>query len=158
MIINKCDLTNKKESIQKTKRQYLLGVDVGTTSIKAAVFDNTGRQISSSNVDYTLIAKGDYIELDANLYWTLFRKAMAEAVGDLDISALSIDTQCETMILTDENGNPLRNAIVWLDNRAAKQASEIEQVFGVKKVYEVTGQPEVTATWPAAKLLWIKQN
>ena len=62
-------------------------------------------------------------------------------------------TQCETLILTDEMGNPVRKAIVWLDNRATKEAEEIEAHFGRKRVYEVTGQPEVTATWPASKLL-----
>ena len=137
---------------------YLLGVDVGTTSIKAEVFDEEGNQISSSNVDYTLITKGDYVEFDADQYWILFQKAMKEAVGDMQISALSVDTQCETMILTDENCNPLCNAIVWLDNRATEEAKEIEQAFGVQKIYEITGQPEVTATWPACKLLWIKEN
>lgn len=137
---------------------YLLGVDVGTTSLKAAVFNENGDMISSSTVDYTLITKGDYVEFDAEQYWELFQKGMKEAVGDLSISALSIDTQCETMILTDENGKPLRNAIVWLDNRATQEALEIEKAFGVQKVYEVTGQPEVAATWPACKLLWVKKN
>ncbi len=137
---------------------YLLGVDVGTTSIKAAVFDEQGNEISSANIDYTLIASGDFIEFDAMQYWSLFQRAMQEAVGDLEISALAIDTQCETLILADEKGNPLCNAIVWLDNRALNQAEQIERHFGTQKVYEVTGQPEVTATWPACKLLWVKQN
>jgi len=137
---------------------YLLGIDVGTTSLKAVVFNECGKQISSSTLDYTLITKGDYVEFDAEQYWNLLQKGMKEAVGDLDISALSIDTQCETLILTDEKGNPIRNAIVWLDNRATEEAREIEQAFGIQRVYEITGQPEVTATWPACKLLWVKKN
>lgn len=136
----------------------LLGVDVGTTSLKAAVFEESGRQISSSTVDYTLITTGDYVEFNADEYWSIFQKGMSEAVGDMEISALSIDTQCETIILADEDGNPLRNAIVWLDNRAAEEAKDIEQKFGAKNIYDVTGQPEVTATWPACKLMWIKKN
>ena len=75
-----------------------------------------------------------------------------------EIDALAIDTQCETLILTDENGNPVRDAIVWLDNRATEEAEIIEKHFGRKKVYDITGQPEVTATWPACKLLWVKRN
>lgn len=137
---------------------YLLGVDVGTTSIKAAVFDEEGRQISSSNVDYTLITQGNFVEFPAEEYWTLFQKAMKEAIGDMHISALSVDTQCETMILADEEGRSLCNAIVWLDNRAMDEAKEIEQAFGVQRIYEITGQPEVAVTWPACKLLWIKEN
>lgn len=137
---------------------YLLGVDVGTTSIKAAVFDKEGRQVSSCSIDYTLIAKGDFVEFPADEYWLLFQKAVGEVTGDLHVSALSVDTQCETMILADESGNPLCNAIVWLDNRAKNQARKIEEKFGVQRIYEITGQPEVAATWPACKLLWIKEN
>jgi xylulokinase len=47
---------------------------------------------------------------------------------------------------------------VWLDNRATEEAEIINKHFGNKRIYEVTGQPEVTATWPACKLLWIKRN
>ena len=78
--------------------------------------------------------------------------------ADLPIAALSVDTQCETLIVTDREGNPLRPAIVWVDNRAAAEAEEIERVFGRRRVYEITGQPEVTATWPACKLLWIQRH
>ncbi len=138
--------------------KYLLGADIGTTSLKAAVFDETGKLIKSATKDYTLIVSDDKVEFPAEDYWRLFKEAYDEITEGLEISALSVDTQCETMILTDENGTPLRNAIVWLDNRAAKEADEIKEKFGNKRVYEVTGQPEITATWPAAKLLWVKKN
>lgn len=138
--------------------KYLLGADIGTTSLKAAVFDETGKIIKSATKDYTLIVSGDKVEFPAEDYFKLFLEAYNEITEDLEISSLSVDTQCETIILTDEEGTPLRNAIVWLDNRAAKEADEIKAKFGNKKVYEVTGQPEITATWPAAKLLWVKKN
>ena len=138
--------------------KYLLGADIGTTSLKAAVFDETGKMIKSATKDYTLIVSGDTVEFPAEDYFELFLSAYNEITEGIKISALSVDTQCETMILADENGKPLRNAIVWLDNRAAAEAEEIKAFFGNKKVYEVTGQPEITATWPAAKLLWVKKN
>ncbi len=138
--------------------KYLLGADIGTTSLKAAVFDQNGKLIKSATKDYTLIVSGDRVEFPAEDYFKLFKEAYDEITEGLTISALSVDTQCETIILTDEEGKPLRNAIVWLDNRAAKEADDIKEKFGNKKVYEVTGQPEITATWPAAKLLWVKNN
>ena len=138
--------------------KYLLGVDIGTTSLKAAVFDENARPVKSVTKDYTLETKGDFVEFPAESYWDLFSEALEELSADYEISAMSIDTQCETLILTDENGNPITKAVVWLDNRAAKQAEEIDARFGVKKVYEVTGQPEITATWPASKLLWFREN
>ena len=136
----------------------LLGVDYGTTSVKAALFDGSLNQLSQVTEDYTLNIKGDAVEFEAEKYWEIFKKALNALNKDGPIDSLAIDTQCETLILTDAEGNPVRDAIVWLDNRATKEAAIIEQRFGRKKVYEVTGQPEVTATWPACKLLWVKNN
>lgn len=136
----------------------LLGVDVGTTSLKTVLFDENGNELRSVTKSYNLISKGDTVEFHAEEYFTLFKSAFDEIKSEFEISALSIDTQCETLIVADENGKLLRNAIVWLDNRAAKEAADIEAHFGRKRVYEMTGQAEITATWPAAKLLWLKRN
>ena len=74
------------------------------------------------------------------------------------ITALSVDTQGETMILADADGRPLCPAVVWLDNRAGKEADLIRERFGNRRVYEVTGQAEISAGWPACKLLWFRNN
>ena len=136
----------------------LLGVDVGTTSIKAAVFNEEGKMLSQTTVDYILKQEGSRVEFEAEAYWRLFLQAVNEVTKEHAVGAMSIDTQCETLIMTDDAGEPVYNAIVWLDNRAEEQAKAIEKAFGVQKVYEITGQPEITATWPASKLLWMKEN
>lgn len=136
----------------------LMGIDMGTTSVKTAVFTEGLVERMKLTADYTLEAKGDIIEFAAEEYWNIVKGEIDKVLAEISVDALAIDTQCETLILTDEDGNPTRKAIVWLDNRAAKEASEIEQHFGRERVYEVTGQPEITATWPACKLLWVKRN
>ena len=135
-----------------------LGIDIGTTSVKTAAFDEGLALKFSSTADYTLDAHGDIVEFDAESYWTIVKGEIEKARAQLNIDALAVDTQCETLILTDKEGNPLCPAIVWLDNRATEEAEIIEAHFGHKRVYEVTGQPEITATWPACKLLWVKRN
>ncbi|MBE7050703.1 MAG: hypothetical protein E7394_08090 [Ruminococcaceae bacterium] len=135
-----------------------LGIDYGTTSVKAAVFNEKLEQKMCVSKDYRLKIKGDVVEFEAEKYWEILKEILHEVSLCEKSDALAIDTQCETLILTDEDGNPLRDAIVWLDNRASKEAEEIEAYFGRKKVYEITGQPEITATWPASKLLWIKKH
>ena len=140
----------------RDKTMNLMGIDVGTTSVKTAVFNEKLEMVSDSNIDYTLETRGDIVEFEAENYWNIVKKEIDSL--DLKVEGVSLDTQCETLILTDENGNPVRKAIVWLDNRATKEAEQIEAHFGRKKVYEVTGQPEITATWPACKLLWVKNN
>ncbi len=142
----------------KSIMKYLLGLDIGTTSLKGVVFSEDLKPLKTVKKDYTLITKGDFVEFPAEKYWDMVKEALDEVRAEYDIYALSIDTQCETIIVTDEGGKPLDNAIVWLDNRATAQAEEIKEKFGEKRVYEVTGQPEITATWPASKLLWLKEK
>lgn len=137
---------------------HLMGIDIGTTSVKTGVFDVLLEQKLSLTADYTLEAHGDIVEFDSEAYWTIVKGEIEKAKREVGVDALAVDTQCETLILTDGQGNPVRKAIVWLDNRATKEAEEIEEHFGRQRVYEVTGQPEITATWPACKLLWVKNN
>ena len=138
-----------------------LGIDVGTTSLKAAVFDENGRRLGFRSVDYTLDtdpATGT-IEFDAETYADICRHVIEELCGECGKpDALSIDSQGETLILADDNGTPLCPAVVWLDNRAAVEADEIRTAFSCRRVYEVTGQPEITAGWPASKLLWFRRH
>ena len=137
---------------------HLMGIDIGTTSVKTGVFDVLLEQKLSLTADYTLESHGDTVEFESEKYWDIVKGEIEKAKAELGIDALAVDTQCETLILTDGQGNPVRKAIVWLDNRATKEAEEIEAHFGRQRVYEVTGQPEITATWPACKLLWVKKN
>lgn len=134
----------------------LMGIDVGTTSVKTAVFNEKLELLTSSNVDYLIESHDDIVEFQAEKYWDIVKTELENL--SLPVDALAIDTQCETLILTDECGTPVRKAIVWLDNRATAEAEKIEAHFGRETVYRVTGQPEITATWPACKLLWVKNN
>ena len=141
---------------------YLLGIDIGTTSVKAVVFNENGRRISKAVEEYSLeTPRPDYVELDPEVYWRSCIRAVREAAKPIsdknEIKALSISSQGETLIAIDERGNPLQKAIVWLDNRSKDEAEEIAKRFG-REVYEVTGQPTVVPTWPATKILWMKKR
>ena len=143
------------------KIKKYLGIDIGTTSMKAAVFDKDGNRLALRNVDYTLNTDSatGYIEFDAEKYVEMCKTVIDELVAECGpIDALSVDTQGETIIFADEEGKPLYPAIVWLDNRAGTEADEIKAKFGNELVYNVTGQPEITAGWPASKVLWLKKN
>ena len=124
----------------------LMGLDIGTTSLKAAVFDGTGKRLAVRAVDYTLDtdAETGFIEFDANEYIVMCRRVIDELQEECGrIDALSVDTQGETLILTDEGGKPLCPAVVWLDNRAVKEADAIKAKFGGKRVYESPSLDEI---------------
>jgi xylulokinase len=143
---------------------YLLGIDAGTTGLKAVLFDEKGKEIAIGRAEYSLIIpRANMAELDANSYWTGCIRAISEIFSKsktdpAEIKALAISSQGETLIPIDKKGNPLMRAIVWLDNRSEKESEIIRRGFGVETIFEKTGQPEVAATWPATKILWLKRN
>lgn len=138
--------------------KYLLGIDIGTTSLKGCVFDEQGKELASVTKAYTLITEGERVEFPAEKYFELFKEAYDELSAQFPITSFAIDTQGETLIFLDKQGQPLMNAIVWLDNRAEAEAKAIEAAFGLQAVYEITGQTEVPAGYPAPKILWLKNN
>ena len=140
------------------KKFNFLGVDFGTTSLKACLFNEEGKKLIEKSIQYKLITEGDFIEFPAENFFAVFKKVFDEINSEFKIDAMAIDTQGETMIVLDENGNPLMNAIIWLDNRASEEAKEFENHFGLKSVYELTGQAEVPSGYPAPKIMWLKKH
>lgn len=142
---------------------FLLALDVGTTSVKAGLFHPDGRCLAIALREYALLSNSaEQAELDPDIYWVAASQTIREVISQgkvnpADVKGLAVSSQGETTIVLDETGKPLRNALVWLDNRAVKQAEELKAKLG-DDVYERTGIPDVIATWPACKILWIKQN
>ena len=136
----------------------LLGVDFGTTALKACLFDEQGNILASESAQYKLITKGEFIEFDAEEFFKVFITTVEKITAKYKVDALALDTQGETLIVLDKNGKPLMNAIIWLDNRAAEQAKKMEEKFGLEKIYNLTGQAEIPAGYPAPKIEWLKDN
>lgn len=143
---------------------YILGVDVGTTAIKAAVFDSSGAEVASHTVEYSLITdRAGHVEMEASSYTATFAEAVRRcveraAVDVAQLRALGLSAQGETFLCLDSDNMPLRRAIVWMDNRATVEAEEIEEHFGRPAIHSTTGQVAMDAIWPSAKILWLKRH
>jgi sugar (pentulose or hexulose) kinase len=146
------------------KGAYLLGIDAGTTAMKAVLFDLESHPLGQASQEYQLHTPApDRAELEPQDYWAACcgctRGLLAKAgVDPRQIAALAISSQGETLVVVDEAGQPLYPAIVWLDNRSQAEANEISAQFEVETVFQVTGQPEITPTWPATKILWLRRH
>ena len=144
--------------------KYILAVDLGTTAIKVILFNINGQVLASSTQEYQLLTPTEWaVELKVETYWQAFKQGVAEIlakskVDPNQIHSLGISAQGETLILLDKEGSHLTNAVVWLDNRAQKEAKELAQIFGNEETYKITGQVEIVPTWPASKILWFKKN
>ena len=142
----------------------ILALDLGTTALKCALHDLNGRVIAKASEEYQLITPdADSVEVDVETYWQAFKSTVARVLKESgarpdDIVAMGVSAQGETLIVVDREGRPLRRAIVWLDNRAQTEADALAEAFGHRPAYEITGQVKLVATWPAAKILWLKDH
>ena len=146
------------------KGGYLLGIDAGTTAMKAVLFDQEGHSLGQASQEYQLHTPApDRVELEPERYWAACCNCTQSLLAKTNvdpqaIAALAISSQGETLVIVDEAGEPLYAAIVWLDNRSQAEANEISAHFGVETAFQVTGQPEITPTWPATKILWLRRH
>lgn len=144
--------------------QLLIGLDIGTTALKIALFDNKGQQLATATREYALLTpQVNYVEETPEVYWQAFKDGLGGiksqfAITDTDEIALAISAQGETLFFLDEKGNSLRNAIVWMDNRASVEAKALELQFGNDTCYRITGQTSFEPCWPASKILWVRNN
>jgi xylulokinase len=142
---------------------YLLGIDAGTTSVKAGLFSPDGRCLGLGREEYQLKTPGpDRAEIDPEVYWQACLKTVRTAleksgVRPEDVTAAAVSSQGETTVTLDHEGQAIYPALVWVDNRATTQAAVLAERFG-RVVYSRTGIPEIVPTWPACKILWIREN
>jgi xylulokinase len=143
---------------------FILALDAGTTSLKGALFDLSGKMLGVCVHEYQLDNPApDIVELEAKVYWSAAQAVIADllkatAVPPAAITALGVTSQGETLIVLDRHGRPLRKAIVWLDSRAKAEAEIIKKEFGRDLVYQMTGQQDIVPGWPAAKILWLRNH
>ncbi|WP_051845283.1 xylulokinase [Streptomyces sp. NRRL S-813] len=142
----------------------VLAIDLGTTAVKCALYDTTGHQVADAAREYQLGTPGpDRVELDVETYWAAIRNCLADVWRRAgarrgEVRALALSAQGETLVPVDRTATALRPAIVWLDNRATDESAHLAQRFSSKDLYETTGQPQMLAAWPAAKILWLTRH
>lgn len=144
--------------------RYIISLDLGTSAFKVALFDEEGKIVASSNQEYALITPDTLsVELDVETYWRAFKAGLADIlaksrVNVRDIKVFGLSAQGETLIFLDGHGKALRNAIIWMDNRAQSEAEELDRHFPRAVSAKVSGQVSIVPTWPAAKILWVMRH
>ncbi len=137
----------------------LIGVDVGTTGCKAALYSAEGRLIAQEYREYPLILTGGFLELDPLLVYDSVcacLRGVADKVGS-EGAALAISAMGDTFTPFDAAQKPLMNAIVSFDSRADAEAKELEERFGRRAIFSKTGLPSYSM-YPGPKILWLNKN
>lgn len=147
-------------------RQYLLGFDVGSSSVKASLVDaETGQMAATAffpEKEAPIKAvKAGWAEQDPEMWWMnaklSLKKIMADAgaTGE-DIKAIGISYQMHGLVCVDKNHNALRDSIIWCDSRAVPYGERAFNDLGSEKCLgHLLNSP---GNFTAAKLAWVKEN
>ncbi|MBS7287699.1 MAG: glycerol kinase, partial [Candidatus Freyarchaeota archaeon] len=125
--------------------EYLVAIDAGTIGCRTIIFDENGREISKAYEEYpSIYPHPTWVEQRADDWWRATCNTMKRALSLAKIEAerivgVSVTNQRETIVPVNENGVPLRNAIVWQDRRTTKECARIRETVGSKKIYDITG-------------------
>lgn len=138
----------------------LMGLDVGSTGVKAVVFDEEGKIRGSAYREYPEVyPRSGWIELNPEQVWqgtrTVIGEAAAQAGGE--VRSLCISAMGEAFTPVAEDGSFLYNTIVSPDARAVKQAESWHQTLGAQRVFEITGMP-LHPSFTLNKIMWLAQE
>ncbi len=140
---------------------YLIGLDIGTTGCKAALFCSDGTLIASSSREYRVeLPHPNWAEQDAEGVWQLAQDALRDVLarsGTYDVAAIGLSVQGEAIIPVDGQGRALRPAILGMDTRTDAQNAWLRERFGAEWLFMHTGMPVHTIN-SLPKLLWLKQH
>ncbi len=145
-------------------KAYLIGVDGGTESLRAGVFDSSGVPLAYASTTYpTQFPSPGWAEQHPQDWWIALGQSVRKVVKKAGIradqvTAMSVDTTCCSVVALDASGNPVRPALIWMDVRSAKQAEEVVETGDAALCVNSNGEGPVSAEWMIPKALWIKQN
>src|SRR6266498_1782167 len=143
--------------------QYFLGIDTSTTSSKALLINESGAVIAVASSPHTLqTPRPLWSEQDPREWWhavsVSIQSVLEKAgIGGEGIAAIGLTGQMHGLVLLDGDGNVLRPAILWNDQRTQSQCDEIHQIIGREKFIQITGNVALTG-FTAPKILWVKEN
>lgn len=106
----------------------LVGIDVGTSSVKVVATDKHGQRVADSSVRYPTETAGAGAEQDARLWWSAVAKAAAATIGGAAVAAVAVTSQAPTLVPVDAEGEPTAPALTWLDRRAVDEAKSIADI------------------------------
>ena len=142
---------------------YFLGIDTSTTGSKALIIDEVGAVIAVASSSHTLQTPYPlWSEQNPREWWEAVSSSIRSALeiaglGGESIGAVGLTGQMHGLVLLDDEGNVLRPAILWNDQRTQSQCDEIHARIGREKFIQITGNVALTG-FTAPKILWVKEN
>jgi len=143
--------------------KYLLGIDIGTSACKVALFTPDGQVAAQGNGDYKVYyPQPGWAEQNPEDWWqavcSAIRVMLSESkINPSDISGIGIDGQSWSAIPVDRDGNVLCNTPIWMDTRAQEICMELKDRIGEDRIFEVCGN-SLQPSYTLPKILWYKKH
>ncbi len=143
---------------------YLMGVDVGTSSIKVVVIDQNAGLVAQENANYRLINPDQVsIQIDTADMWNAFTGCVGSLISrhKVDpgrIKAIGISSLCPGLAAFDERGNVLVDPIIYSDRRSTEEAEIFRETIGAERLFEITANSAMAGAMSGTSMLWIKRR
>ncbi|MEJ5200200.1 MAG: FGGY family carbohydrate kinase, partial [Anaerolineae bacterium] len=139
----------------------VIGIDCSTTATKAIAWTTDGRPAAVGRAEHTVAQpRPGWHEQSADQWWRALivaLRAIAEQIDVRRVAGLAIAHQRETFVPVDDEGRPLRDAILWMDDRAAGILPEIAAAVGADRFHRITGK-RLSRNLTIAKILWLQRH
>ncbi len=144
-------------------KDVLIGLDVGTSSVKAAMFDRKGQLLARAAVPIRLNSpKPGWAEQEPGEWWQAAVQVLREVMqngGPVQVLALGLSGQCPGHVLVTDDHRPIGRAIIWRDQRAGAEAAWLAEHIPPAQAMEWVGTNSLgDATCPPARLLWLQKH
>lgn len=142
---------------------YYLGIDIGTSSVKSLLMDAKGHMIGTAQIGYDIIKdRLAYAEQDMEKIWEASKKTIADLVKryrteSAKIQGISYSGQMHGLVMVDADGNLIRNAMIWADQRSEKEIQKIYDIVG-KDFYQSVALNSLSTGFLIASLMWAKEH
>ncbi len=136
-----------------------IGVDIGTSSVKAVSYNIYGEKLLELKERIGLSIKGDFIEQDPKEIYYKTIKLLRETIVEIKSGTyvIGFSSQSPTLLVLDSGGEPLTNVITWMDRRGVKESRILTREFGDRDLYYRTGLRPDPMFLPS-KIMWIRDN
>ena len=136
----------------------LVGLDVGTTGVKALALSPDGEVLATATRVYELSTpRPGWTEQAPEDWWRAAEAALAEVAAGRDVAGIGLSGQMHGLVVLDDAGRVIRPAILWNDQRTARECAEIEDRVGLERLLALTGNRALTG-FTAPKLLWLRHH
>jgi xylulokinase len=135
----------------------LVGLDVGTTGVKALRISAEGEVLARAEEEYPLATpQPGWAEQDPEDWWRAAESALAQVRGD-GVAGIGLSGQMHGLVALDEAHSVLRPAILWNDQRTGEECAEIEALLGLRELVQLTGNRALPG-FTAPKILWLRKH